>query len=134
MRVGLRAIIRYIVLGSFFTLLLPVACSRQNLDISKLQFESTPVISSSEMWGVVKERYLPVPAQRDTDANIVITLRKGDIVNILRSERIDDLIWCEIKFIPAGGDPIKGWVLENVFTVYDSLLKAREGSKDITGN
>lgn len=130
----MRKIVRVLMVGVIFAFLLPISCARKGLNISQLEFESTPVISSSEMWGVVKELYLPVPAERDSDEEIVITLRKGDITRILRTERIDDLIWCEIEYDPAGGETLHGWVTENVFTVYDSLSKAQEGSKDLTAD
>ncbi|MBN2658700.1 MAG: hypothetical protein JXR86_16710 [Spirochaetales bacterium] len=110
-----------------FLVLLMFSCSQEHLK-EDIAMPSTPMLTASSRWGVVSSSYIRITDQNDRLNNIIATLRKGDIVEVLSRESDKESgtpgYWYEVR-----SGEIHGVVPEGMIDLYDSREKAENASK-----
>jgi hypothetical protein len=106
--------------------LLIFSCAKEELNVN-IKMPSTPVLTVQSRWGVVNGSYIRITDINDRHNNIIATLRKGDIVEVLsketEKESEDNIYWYEV----SKGE-IYGVVPEDQLDLYDSKAKAQNAS------
>ncbi|MBB6478991.1 hypothetical protein [Spirochaeta isovalerica] len=106
-----------------------VSCSEETLK-EDIAMPSTPMLTASSRWGVVSSSYIRITDENDRLNNIIATLRKGDILEVLSRESDRENgssgYWYEVR---AG--EIHGVVPEGMIDLYDSREKAENASKQM---
>jgi len=117
--------IKYLLIFS----LLIFSCKEEILN-ENIDMPSTAVLTVQSRWGVVNGSYIRITDINDRHNNIIATLRKGDIVEVLSKETEkfsnDKTYWYEVVF-----GEIHGVVPENQLDLYDSKAKALNASKQL---
>ncbi len=98
---------RVVFIVILFLILLFGGCRKELMAEVPIQLPPTPIISNDQSWAVVTESYLKVTTEMDRNSQVLATLRKGTILEILSSQidRETGGIWYRVR-----GDNLNGWV------------------------
>ena len=94
---------------------------------SEITFPTTPVLSITSSWGVVKANFLRIREEPSKNSKVVHHIRKSSIIEILsktdKKEIIEELesYWYRINF-----DGLRGWIFGGYLDMFDSKEEAEK--------
>jgi hypothetical protein len=120
-----RLVRALLFLSGFCLISITLSCRKDNtVDLRGLDVPLTPILTEDRQWGVVTESYLTVKQEPGSGSSTVITLRRGEVVEVTEILVFGDSYWCRIVYQDSSG-----WAPRNSFDLYDRPSQARQASR-----
>jgi hypothetical protein len=106
--------------------LLPGGCKRSETPVT-ISLPPTSVLSTRSSWAVVTENLLRVREKPSQDANVVLHIRRGNIVEIVsRTEQKEDVEGGQGFWYLVDYSGLKGWVFGAYLQIVASKAEAQK--------
>ncbi|MDC7224874.1 MAG: SH3 domain-containing protein [Spirochaetales bacterium] len=118
---------RPVFFAFLFLSLILGGCEKNTVVEREILLPPTPILSNDQSWAVVIDTYLKVTEEMDKNSNVVATLRKGAVLEILSSQldRETSQLWYRVK-----GDNLEGWVSNTAVKQFENREQAETASQE----
>lgn len=102
-------------------------CPEEEYREKEILLPSSPILTNTQSWAVVTDSYLRMTEERDVNSDVVATLRRGDVLEILRSllSEKGTVIWYEVK-----NEEVSGWVQSTSIKMFNNKGQADTASQE----
>lgn len=119
-----RGVFMFLVIGG--ALFIP-SCDKEIQVEHKIVLPPTPILTNNQSWAVVTDSYLKITQEQDRNSTVVGTVRKGEILEVLRSELEgeDSILWYQVR-----GKDLEGWIKGTSVKEFQNRTQAETASRE----